>query len=187
MGPSGAGKSSLLNVLAGRSSPGSGISIEGKVTVGGKVINPVAFRKNIAYVMQDDALLATATPREALRFSANMRLPSSTSTETIEELVNKTLADLGLTVCADVMIGGALIKGISGGQRKRTSVGVELITKPPLLFLDEPTSGLDSYSAFSLISLLRKVASVDCTILCTIHQPSSEVFFLFDVVIFMKV
>ena len=187
MGPSGAGKSSLLNVLAGRSSPGAGITIEGKVTVGGKIINPVAFRKNIAYVMQDDALLATATPREALTFSANMRLPNGTSREAIDALVTKTLDELGLTVCADVMIGGALIKGISGGQRKRTSVGVELITNPTLLFLDEPTSGLDSYSAFTLVTLLKKVAKTESTtILCTIHQPSSEVFFLFDVVIFMK-
>lgn len=130
MGPSGAGKSSLLNVLAGRSAPAPGIVIEGKVEVGGKVINPVAFRKNIAYVMQDDAMLATATPREALAFSANMRLPSTYSGAQIHELVDRLLEELGLTVCADVMIGGALIKGISGGQRKRTSVGVELITNP---------------------------------------------------------
>ncbi len=94
------------------------------------MINPVAYRKNIAYVMQDDALFATATPREALRFSASMRLPSTTSKEKIESLVEKLLEDLGLTGCADVMIGGELIKGISGGQRKRTSVGVELITQP---------------------------------------------------------
>ena len=130
MGPSGAGKSSLLNVLAGRSAPSAGISIEGKVEVGGKVINPVTFRKNIAYVMQDDALMATATPREALTFSAMMRLPSAVSAQRIEELVEKLLDALGLTVCADVMIGGQLIKGISGGQRNRTSVGIELITKP---------------------------------------------------------
>jgi ABC-type multidrug transport system ATPase subunit len=213
MGPSGAGKSSLLNVLAGRSSAASGITIEGKVEVGGQVINPVAFRKNIAYVMQDDALMATATPREALTFSATMRLPSTVSLQKIDQLVNKLLDELGLTDCADVMIGGALIKGISGGQRKRTSVDIELITNPSvssgqllivnvvlhvililflfllqqLLFLDEPTSGLDSFSAFSLVTLLKKVAKGgDCTMLCTIHQPSSEVFFLFDKVIFMK-
>ena len=80
--------------------------------------------------MQDDSLMPTATPREALRFSANLRLPSSTTTEEIEERVTKLLAYLGLTDCADVIIGGALIKGISGGQRKRTSVGVEIITDP---------------------------------------------------------
>lgn len=186
MGPSGAGKSSLLNVLSGRSSSAAGITVEGKITVGGKDIDPVAFRRNIAYVMQDDALMATATPREALRFSAHLRLPSSTSAEEIDGIVDNLLGSLGLSGCADVLIGGALIKGISGGQRKRTSVGVEIITDPSLLFLDEPTSGLDSYSAFSLIKLLKEVAATNCAVLCTIHQPSSEVFFLFDIVIYMK-
>ncbi len=136
--------------------------------------------------MQDDALMATATPREALKFSATMRLPAETSSQEVEEMVNRLLDELGLTVCADVLIGGALIKGISGGQRKRTSVGIEIITSPTLLFLDEPTSGLDSFSAFNLVTLLKKVAADNCTILCTIHQPSSEVFFLFDIVIYMK-
>eukprot|EP01038_Epipyxis_sp_PR26KG_P005004 gene5004-6989_t len=186
MGPSGAGKSSLLNVLAGRSSSTSTTFIDGLITVGGKEINPVAFRKNIAYVMQDDALLPTATPREALKFSATMRLPGTVTSEKINQLVENLLDELGLMVCADVLIGGALIKGISGGQRKRTSVGVEIITDPKLLFLDEPTSGLDSYSAHNCVQLLKKVASRNCAILCTIHQPSSEVFFLFDIVIYLK-
>ena len=100
------------------------------MTVGGVEINPVAYRKNIAYVMQDDALMQTATPREAFRFSATMRLPANTSTTEIEALVDHLLEELGLTVCADVMIGGHMIKGISGGQRKRTSVGIEIITDP---------------------------------------------------------
>lgn len=80
--------------------------------------------------MQDDALMSTATPREALMFSANMRLPPTTPKEQLVDLVEKLLNDLGLLECADVMIGGPLIKGISGGQRKRTSVGVEVITDP---------------------------------------------------------
>jgi ABC-type multidrug transport system ATPase subunit len=80
--------------------------------------------------MQDDSLMATSTPREALRFSATLRLPSTFSSAEIEAKVDKLLLDLGLTDCADVIIGGALIKGISGGQRKRTSVGVEMITDP---------------------------------------------------------
>lgn len=186
MGASGAGKSSLLNVLAGRSASAPGISIKGKITVNGNTIDPVSFRKNVAYVMQDDALMATASPREALAFSASLRLPPSTSPETIAKLVEKTITDLGLENCCDTMIGGPLIKGISGGQRKRTSVGVEVITQPALLFLDEPTSGLDSYSAFNCISLLKRLAAENTTILCTIHQPASEVFFLFDRCIFMK-
>ncbi len=186
MGPSGSGKSSLLNVLAGRSAPTITNKISGNIMVDGKPINPVDYRKNIAYVMQDDALMATSTPREALQFSAALRLPKGTSLKFINELVETTLSELGLSECADVLIGGALIKGISGGQRKRTSVGVEIITKPSLLFLDEPTSGLDSFSAFNCINLLKKLADHNATVLCTIHQPSSEVFFLFDTCMFLK-
>jgi len=185
MGPSGSGKSSLLNVLAGRSASGGDVKITGTVKVGGKVINPVQFRKQIAYVMQDDALMATATPREAIRFSAALRMDKLTPEE-IEEAVDVTLKSLGIEECADTFIGNAMIKGISGGQRKRTSVGVELITQPSLLFLDEPTSGLDSHTAYNLVKLLRDIASSNATILCTIHQPSSEVFFLFDSCIFLK-
>ena len=85
--------------------------------------------------------MMTATPREALSFSASLRLPQSITQEEIKLLVDKTIADLALETCADTMIGGPLMKGISGGQRKRTSVGVEIITNPTLLFLDEPTSG----------------------------------------------
>jgi ABC-type multidrug transport system ATPase subunit len=182
----GAGKSSLLNVLAGRSAPSANIEISGRVNISGMDVNPVKYRQNIAYVMQEDTLLATATPREALYFSARLRLPAETTDQDIKETVDSLLEELGLTGCADVMIGGPLIKGISGGQKKRTSVGIELITNPSLLFLDEPTSGLDSYSAYSCVSLLRTVASYNTSVLCTIHQPSSEVFFLFDIVIFMN-
>jgi ABC-type multidrug transport system ATPase subunit len=112
MGPSGAGKSSILNVLAGRSASSSagGITVTGNVSVGGTRINPVAFREHIAYVMQDDSLLATATPREALEFSAQLRLPSTTTKAEIDTIVNHLIVDLGLESCADVMIGGALIK-----------------------------------------------------------------------------
>lgn len=139
MGPSGSGKSSLLNVLAGRSATGGPVKISGTVKVGGVKIDPVEYRTQIAYVMQDDALMATTTPREALRFSANLRL-IGVSAEEIEEAVEHTLKALAIEECADTFIGSALIKGISGGQRKRTSVGIELITQPSLLFLDEPTS-----------------------------------------------
>ena len=154
--------------------------------------------------MQEDSLMSTATPREALQFSARLRLPPETSEQFINTTVEVLLNDLGLTKCSDTMIGGALVQGISGGERKRTSVGVELITNPSvgcvyavyvsvltevwrqLIFLDEPTSGLDSYSAYHLVKQLRVLASFDTTVLCTIHQPSSEVFFLFDMVIFLN-
>ena len=103
--------------------------------VAGFKINPISFRKNIAYVMQDDALMATATPREALAFSALLRLPSDTSHTEIDNIVSNLLKDLGIEDCADTIIGNVMIKGISGGQRKRTSVGVEMISNPSLLFL----------------------------------------------------
>jgi ABC-type multidrug transport system ATPase subunit len=181
----GSGKSSLLNVLAGRSASAPGIEVSGDVTVEGVPIDPVAYRRNIAYVMQDDALMATTTPREALRFSAALRRNDVTILE-INDLVEATLKALGIEECADTWIGNALIKGISGGQRKRTSVGIELITNPSLFFLDEPTSGLDSYTSYSLLKVLRKIAASNATVLCTIHQPSSEVFHLFDSAIFLK-
>lgn len=185
MGPSGSGKSSLLNVLAGRSASGGDVKVQGTVRVGGDVVDPVEYRTKIAYVMQDDALMATTTPREALRFSAALRM-TGVSAEEMEEAVTSMLNALGIQDCADTFIGNELIKGISGGQRKRTSVGIELITQPSLLFLDEPTSGLDSHTAYTLVKLLKKIASSNASILCTIHQPSSEVFFLFDSCIFLK-
>lgn len=135
--------------------------------------------------MQEDALMQTSTPREALEFSARLRLHFDRTKEEIDGLVCSTLTSLGLDSCADVMIGGALIKGISGGQRKRTSIGVEIITDPALLFLDEPTSGLDSFSAQSCVKLFSAIAKRNAAVLCTIHQPSSDVFELFDVAIFL--
>ena len=160
------------------------MEVSGHFQVNGQAINPVEYRTNIAYVMQDDALMATATPREALQFSAALRL-EKISVADMNSLVEQTLTALGILDCADTYIGNALIKGISGGQRKRTSVGVELITSPSLVFLDEPTSGLDSYTAYQLVRLLKKIAKSNATVLCTIHQPSSETFHLFDFAIFL--
>jgi ATP-binding cassette, subfamily G (WHITE), eye pigment precursor transporter len=101
-------------------------------------------------------------------------------------MVNDMLKNMSLVDCADDMIGGGLIRGIPGEQRKRTSVAIELVTNPKLVFLDEPTTGLDSSSALSCVRLLRSVARRGATILATIHQPSSEVFALFDDFILMK-
>ena len=185
LGPSGSGKSSLLNVLAGRSATAPGIVVDGKIKHGGVSIDPVEYRQNIAYVMQDDALNATSTPREALKFSARLRLGDSRTNEELDQLVEDILISLGIDDCADTLIGNAMIKGISGGQRKWTSVGIEIITNPSLLFLDEPTSGLDSFAAYQLVRLLKDVADTNCTVLCTIHQPSSEVFMNFDMCIFL--
>ena len=141
MGPSGAGKSSLLNVLAGRAKSNGRITIESDIRLNNYTVDPtnIHVRQLIAFVAQDDSLQPTSTPREAIRFSAKLRLPRSTTDDQLDKLTARMLAELGLTSCADAIIGGALIKGVSGGERKRTSVGVELVVKPAICFLDEPT------------------------------------------------
>ena len=188
MGPSGAGKTTLLNVLAGRVRNRGPITITSDIRLNNYSVNPtkMSVRKQIAFVAQDDSLQITSTPRECIRFSARLRLSRKTSDEEIDKLVEKMLAELGLLLCADTFVGGPLLKGISGGERKRTSVGVELVVKPSLVFLDEPTSGLDSYSALQVVQVLKKVASAGASVLFTIHQPSSAIFNSLDHIILMK-
>jgi len=151
----------------------------GNILLNGKKL-PKNFNKVSAYVMQDDRLFSTLTPRELFAFSANLRLPKEVSDDDRKKAVEWVIQKLGLKACADTRVGGALARGLSGGERKRTSIGYELITNPSLLFLDEPTSGLDSYSSLVLLECLRDLAQEGHTIICTIHQPSSEIFALFD-------
>jgi ABC-type multidrug transport system ATPase subunit/ABC-type multidrug transport system permease subunit len=188
MGPSGAGKTSLLNILAGRASSHGRVKIESDVRLNNYSVDPtnIKVRKLIAFVAQDDSLQVTSTPREAIRFSAKLRLPRATTDHQLDKLTDRMITELGLTACADSIVGGELIKGISGGERKRTSVGVELVVKPALVFLDEPTSGLDSFSAVQLCQVLKKVANAGSSVLFTIHQPSSEIFNSFDHLILMN-
>lgn len=186
MGPSGAGKSTLLNALAGRIKNSGKAQLNGAITVNGVDVEKTNFHENLAYVMQEDALTATATPREALHFSALLRLPASVNEEEREQRVNDLIISLGLSKCADTRIGNVLIKGISGGEKKRTAIGVELITHPDVMFLDEPTTGLDSYAAYNVIRMLKQLAAAGCCVLCTIHQPSSEVFYEFTNIILVS-
>jgi len=138
--------------------------------------------------MQQDLLPPTQTPREALLFSAQMRLPQTTPFAEKKALVEEMLTDLDIIRCADTYIGDEMIRGISGGEKKRTSIGVELVVRPKLIFLDEPTSGLDSYAAHNVVEKLRVLAtrSRSC-VLCTIHQPSSEAFHTFDKCLLLRV
>jgi ABC-type multidrug transport system ATPase subunit len=162
--------------------------IEADVRLNNYAVDPtdIHVRQFIAFVAQDDSLHITSTPRECIRFSAKMRLPRSTTDGELDQLTTRMLTELGLLSCADTLVGGPLIKGISGGERKRTSVGVELVTKPSMVFLDEPTSGLDSFSAVQCCEVLRKVAKAGASVLFTIHQPSSEIFESFDHLILMN-
>jgi ABC-type multidrug transport system ATPase subunit len=146
----------------------------------------IIVRKQIAFVAQDDSLQITATPREAIRFSAKLRLSRDTTDSELDKLTTRMIRELGLISCADTIVGGPLLKGISGGERKRTSVGVELVVRPALVFLDEPTSGLDSFSAVQLCQVLKNVANAGASVLFTIHQPSSEIFNSFDHLILLN-
>jgi len=136
-GPSGAGKTSLLNVLSGRQVSRDRITVEADLRLNNFEIKPtkMSYRKQIAFVAQDDSLPVAATPRECIKFSAKLRLSRSTTDEEIDRLTERMLEELGLKKCADTFVGGPLLKGISGGERKRTSVGVELVTKPSCVFL----------------------------------------------------
>ena len=124
-----------------------------------------------AYVQQDDILCEFFTIKELLSFSARIR--THLAPEQIEGKVDRVIKRLGLKNCKDHRIGGLFVRGISGGERKRASIGYELITEPSILLLDEPTSGLDSMTALRIVEMLRQEANRGMGVLCTIHQPSS--------------
>lgn len=137
-----------------------------------------SFSAYSAYVQQDDILFQTMTVRECLEFAAKLKLPGNLDDKMAR--VNSIIAELRLNKCQNTKIGGPLIKGVSGGERKRTSIGVELITDPNLIFLDEPTTGLDSFTATSVMETLKDLARAGRTIIQTIHQPNSDIFEMFD-------
>lgn len=130
--------------------------------------------------MQDDNLFAYSTVNETLMFAASLRLPSSMSIEDKQAHVDTVIGKLGLTPARDVIIGGPKARGVSGGERKRVTIGVELLHDPPLVFLDEPTSGLDSFQAQSVMETLQNLALNGHTVVCSIHQPRSSIYAMVD-------
>ncbi|KAI9834089.1 MAG: hypothetical protein M1819_003374 [Sarea resinae] len=176
MGESGAGKTTLLNVLAQRINMGV---VTGDALVNGSPLDR-SFQRRTGYVQQQDLHLAEATVREALRFSALLRQPKEVPKAEKYDYVEKIIAALGMEKYAEAVI-GVPGEGLNVEQRKRTTIGLELVAKPALLlFLDEPTSGLDSQSAWSIVKFLRELADAGQAILCTIHQPSAVLFEQFD-------
>ncbi|PIA51909.1 hypothetical protein AQUCO_01000048v1 [Aquilegia coerulea] len=176
MGPSGAGKSTFLDGLAGRIASGS---LMGRVSLDGMEMSPSFIKRISAYIMQDDRLFPMLTVYETLMFAADFRL-GSISVSDKRQRVEKLIEQLGLSTTRNTYIGDEGTRGVSGGERRRVSIGVDIIHGPSLLFLDEPTSGLDSTSAHSVIEKVQDIARSGSTVILTIHQPSSRIQTLLD-------
>eukprot|EP00301_Raphidiophrys_heterophryoidea_P026642 c9245_g1_i2.p1 GENE.c9245_g1_i2~~c9245_g1_i2.p1 ORF type:complete len:716 (-),score=147.61 c9245_g1_i2:1752-3899(-) len=185
MGPSGCGKTSLLNVLTCKA--GYGI-VDGEVTVNSSRVSPAAYKRIMGFVPQDDLVFSDLTVRENLRFSALLRLPPENSIRKLDQVVADVIAILQLTHVQNTIVGDVEKRGISGGQRKRVNIGLELVADPGLLFLDEPTTGLDSSSSEDIIASLKQIsARLGWTTVMVIHQPRFSIFELFDQVLFLGV
>ncbi|KAG2497615.1 hypothetical protein HYH03_004359 [Edaphochlamys debaryana] len=153
-----------------------------RLLLDGAPCSAATIRQVSAYVQQQDLLLPSATVREVVLTSAQLRLPYCIPMARKRALVEEVLADLDLLACADTLIGDELrgLKGVSGGERRRTSVAAELVKDPRLLFLDEPSSGLDSETAAGVVAALARLAGKGRTVVCTLHQPSSDMAEAFD-------
>ncbi|KAE9261052.1 hypothetical protein PF008_g32945, partial [Phytophthora fragariae] len=178
MGSSGAGKTTLMDVIAGRKTGGT---IRGQILLNGHPATDLAIRRSTGYCEQMDIHSESATIREALTFSAFLRQGADVPDSYKYDSVNECLDLLNLHPIAD-----QIIRGSSVEQMKRLTIGVELAAQPSVLFLDEPTSGLDARSAKLIMDGVRKVANTGRTVVCTIHQPSSEVFSVFDSLLLLK-
>lgn len=174
MGGSGVGKSTLLSLLNGNLQPGSG-----SITVNGHPISDPAVKSLIGFVPQDDLLIEELTVYENLWFTAKLCFDGMSDSE-LDSRVLELLRQLGLSAAKDLKVGSPINKYISGGQRKRLNIALELIREPAILFLDEPTSGLSSSDTEKVVGLLKEQTSRGRLIVANIHQPSSDVYKLFD-------
>ncbi|XP_076246923.1 ATP-binding cassette sub-family G member 4 isoform X2 [Calliopsis andreniformis] len=171
IGPSGAGKTTLLRIISVLKST----NVQGSITVNGREWNGSVFRKHTCFLPQEFALLPLLTTRETLYIAAQLKVQGVRELRAFYLIVQEIADNLGLMNCLDT-----LVKNLSGGERKRLSIGVEMVTRPSVLLLDEPTSGLDSTSSNQVIGLLHGMAKAGCTVACAVHQPSSRMISQFD-------
>ncbi|KAL8166850.1 hypothetical protein V2J09_008349 [Rumex salicifolius] len=177
MGPSGAGKTTLLSALAGKA---TGCTRSGLILINGKDVSIHSYRKIVGFVPQDDIVHGNLTVEENLWFSARCRLSADLRKVDKLLILERVIESLGLHEVRDSLVGTVEKRGISGGQRKRVNVGLELVMEPSILFLDEPTSGLDSSSSRLLLQALRQEANAGVNIVMVVHQPSYTLFRMFD-------
>uniref|UniRef100_A0A7N6F818 ATP-binding cassette sub-family G member 8 n=1 Tax=Anabas testudineus TaxID=64144 RepID=A0A7N6F818_ANATE len=184
IGSSGCGKTSLLDIITCRDEGGKVKS--GQVLINGKPNTPQLVKKSIAHVRQDDRLLPHLTVRETLVFVAKLRLPAHFTQAQREQRVDDVIAELRLRQCAHTRVGNDYVRGVSGGERRRVSIAVQLLWNPGILILDEPTSGLDSFTAHNLVITLSRLARGNRLVLLSVHQPRSDIFQLFDLVVLLS-
>jgi ABC-type multidrug transport system ATPase subunit len=185
LGASGSGKSSLLSALAERLPRAKTAKLTGELSVNGFSVDDAdTYRSNCAYVLQQEALYPYSTVRETLEFSARLRLGADLSLKEKRRRADEVAQVLGLSKTLDTRVGdGVRVQGISGGERKRVGIACEMVATPSIVLLDEPTSGLDSHQALKTVQSLKELAKTGRTVLCTIHQPGSAIYALFDSVL----
>lgn len=176
VGPSGCGKTTLLHYIGQRHPKSQDliISEESELTVNGQPFDSDQFKTFGAVIEQDDCMYESSTPAELFEFAAMVR--TSLNPAQINDKVQHMLKILGLEECKDTPVGGNFVTGLSGGERKRTSIGYDLMTDPKVIILDEPTSGLDSQTAFQLVRYLKNLAKLkNINVILSLHQPSSQI------------
>ncbi|KAK8546163.1 hypothetical protein V6N13_067398 [Hibiscus sabdariffa] len=183
LGASGSGKSTLIDALASRIAKGS---LQGNVTLNDEILSSRMLKAISAYVMQHDLLFPMLTVEETLMFAAEFRLPRTLSKSQKRTRVQALINQLGLRNAAKTVIGDEGHRGVSGGERRRVSIGIDIIHDPIVLFLDEPTSGLDSTSAFMIVKALQRIAQSGSIVIMSVHQPSYRILGLVDRLIILS-
>ena len=182
MGPSGAGKTTFLYTLCGKATYGT---MSGELKINGEACGVDAYRASFGFVPQEDVMLRTMTVSEICHFYANMRLPPHFSALQRSQVAETVIDVLGMSHVQDSKIGDEETRGISGGQRKRVNIAMEMVGKPSILLLDEPTSGLDATSSLQLVKALRATAKQGICVAAVLHQPRYEMFCLFHDVLLL--